>query len=144
MNTQINYAGMIRRIIAYVVDQGIYYLIFGLLLFLIFNKPLYPELYDVDINDTTSYTDLFSLLGIAIVSLIVIVSEILMLAKFGQTPGKFICSARVKHENTSENITFRQVVIRSVLKEFLFVPGYFYGWFFILPILALRRCLEII
>jgi len=137
MDTQINYAGMIRRIIAYVVDQGIYCLINSLLLWLILNKLLYSELYDVDINDTTSYTDLSSLLDIAIGSLIVITLETLMLAKFGQTPGKFICSARVKHENTSENITFRQVVIRSVLKELLFVPACFNGWFFILQILAL-------
>lgn len=50
-----------------------------------------------------------------------VVLELLMLAKFAQTPGKFLRGIRIKYADTLENITFRQVVIRSVLKGFLFI-----------------------
>ena len=139
MDTKVNYSGMIRRIIAYAVDQHIYYIIYGLLFFFILDKPLYSGLHDIDDIDrvTFNFTTLFSLQDIVIGLLMPVVLEVLMLTKFGQTPGKFICGIRIKHTNTSDNITFIQVVIRSVLKGLLFVPGYFYGWFFILSTLVL-------
>lgn len=70
--------------------------------------------------------------------LIYIVLEVLMITKFGWTPGKLLFSIFVKDVNTLKNVTLKQAVIRSALKMLLFVPGYYISeWFLILPMVAL-------
>lgn len=133
-----NYAVITKRIAAYIVDQMIFYLIFGLLLLFTLHRSPYADLSNADLFDAVlSYTTFMSVQDTVLGALMFVVLEALMITKFGWTPGKFLCGICIKDANKIKNATLTQAAIRSSFKEFLWVPSYISEWFLVLPILAI-------
>lgn len=138
MDTKVNYAGITRRVVAYIVDAVIsllLYALFYLLILFILSGESLPDFFSGVFSGTDSV--FMSVQCQALETLLFVVLETLMITKFGWTPGKLLCGIRVKDANTLENVSLMQAVIRSTLKALLLVPGYISEWFLILPILAL-------
>lgn len=128
-----NYAGINKRVIAFIVDQIIFPVFFLFILSISSGEP-FTEL----VNVVFSYTDTdFSVQEGVLGILLLIVLETLMIAKLGWTPGKLLCGIYIKDANTLENIALMQVVIRSSLKMLVFAPFCISEWFLILPVLVL-------
>jgi len=129
-----NYAGITKRVAAYVVD-AIIFLAFYLFTLFISSDKLFAEFFDYIFSDTATIPT--SIQGEVLGTLLFIVLETVMITKLGWTPGKLLFGIYIKDSNTLKNIALMQVVIRSTLKVLLFVPLYISDWFYILPILVL-------
>lgn len=128
-----NYAGINKRVIAFIVDQ-IIFPVFFLFILSISSGETFTEL----VNVVFSYTDTDFLVQEGVLGiLLLIVLETLMIAKLGWTPGKLLCGIYIKDANTLENIALMQVVIRSTLKMLLLAPFCISEWFLMLPVLVL-------
>ncbi len=129
-----NYAGITKRVAAYVVDQ-IIFLVLCLFILFISSDELFTELFNYIFsdNDTTSMSVQWEILG----TLPFIALETLTITKFGWTPGKLLFGIYIKDANTLKNVTLMQAAIRSTLKELVLLPSYISDWFYILPILVL-------
>lgn len=100
MDTKVNYAKVTKRVAACVVDQMIFYLIFGLLLLFTLNRSPYADLSNADLFDAIfSYTTFMSVQDEVLGALMSTVLESLMITKLGWTPGKFLCGICIKDAN---------------------------------------------
>jgi|GEM_PF-2294448 len=137
-SVKVSYAKITKRIVAYVVDQLILFLIFDLFFLLVLNKSPYADLFNADLSDAVfSYTAFMSIQDEVLEGLAYIVLEVLMITKLGWTPGRLLCGIYIKDANTLKNVALTQVVIRSTFKVFLWIPSCISEWFLILPILVL-------
>ncbi len=139
-----NYAGITKRVAAYIVDQTIF-LVFcssflSLILFILpeefladFFNYVFPGI-DTDNDLISERHEILENLG---ESLVYIALEVLMITRLGWTPGKLLLGIYIKDANTLKNAALMQIVMRSTLKALLFVPLYISEWFLILPILIL-------
>lgn len=129
MDTKISYAGILRRVSACVVD--------GVLWMIIAFVSLLFDLDNVDKNMTILMATLL---------ITYIIFNILTITKYGCTPGRLLCSVRIKDANTFKNVTLMQATIRYIFREGIWViysflsyllPGYVSGCLFIILTLVL-------
>jgi uncharacterized RDD family membrane protein YckC len=98
----LNYVGITRRVVAYIIDR---FIITGIsLVFFYFAEmtfdPVRAELLDTCLS-----------------FLLPIVFGVYMIRRFSGTPGQLLCSIHIKDANTLGNITLMQATIRCVLFE---------------------------
>ncbi len=129
-----NYAGITKRVAAYVVDAIIFLAFYLFILFILSDKP-FAEFFHYIFSDTGTIST--SIQEEVLGTLLFIALETLMIIKFGWTPGKLLFGIYIKDANTLKNGALMQVLIRSTFKALLFVPLYISDWFYILPILVL-------
>ncbi|MFP3020458.1 RDD family protein [Wolbachia endosymbiont (group A) of Pogonocherus hispidulus] len=140
-----NYAGITKRVAAYLVDQTIFLVccsFFFLLISFILPEESLASFFNhvlpnIDTGLISGRYEILEDLGTLLESLVYIVLEVLMITRLGWTPGKLLFGIYIKDTSTLENAALMQVVIRSTLKALLFVPLYISEWFLILPILVL-------
>ncbi|WCR58498.1 RDD family protein [Wolbachia endosymbiont of Ctenocephalides felis wCfeJ] len=107
----LNYVGITRRTIAYVIDH---FIIMGTLLaFLSFAK-MTLGLAEFKPLIVYSYICLFCLLSI--------IFEVFMIRRFGGTPGQLLCGIHIKGADTLNNITLMQAIIRHAPFEVIHFP----------------------
>ncbi|WP_341821233.1 RDD family protein [Wolbachia endosymbiont (group A) of Myopa testacea] len=100
----LNYAGIIRRAIAYIIDH---FIIKGILLvFVFFLAKMIFSPFESKL--------LIMCLPICLFLLPSIILEIFMVRRFGGTPGQLLCRIRIKDADTIENVTLAQAIIRYV------------------------------
>ncbi|WP_019078686.1 RDD family protein, partial [Wolbachia endosymbiont of Culex molestus] len=104
MDTKISYAGILRRVLACVVD--------GVLWMIIAFVSLLFDLDNVDKNMTILMATLL---------ITYIIFNILTITKYGCTPGRLLCSVRIKDANTFKNVTLMQSTIRYIFREGIWV-----------------------
>ncbi|WP_246168581.1 RDD family protein [Wolbachia endosymbiont of Ctenocephalides felis wCfeT] len=137
MNAEVNYAGINRRVVAFFVDQIIFLVFYLFILFLLSGK-LPADIFNYDdVYADSLISSRYDVLEELISTALYVALEALMIFKLGWTPGKLLCGIYIKDAGTLKNITLMQAVIRSTLKELLFVPLYISEWFMILPVLVL-------
>jgi uncharacterized RDD family membrane protein YckC len=129
-----NYAGITKRVAAFVVDAIIFLAFYLFILFILSDKP-FAEFFHYIFSDTGTIST--SIQEEVLETLLFIALETLMIIKFGWTPGKLLFGIYIKDANTLKNGALMQVLIRSTFKALLFVPSYISDWFYILPILVL-------
>lgn len=129
-----NYAGINKRVAAFVVDAIIFLAFYLFILFILSDKP-FAEFFHYIFSDTGTIST--SIQEEVLETLLFIVLETVMITKLGWTPGKLLFGIYIKDSNTLKNIAFMQVVMRSSLKALLFVPLYISEWFLMLPVLVL-------
>ncbi|MBR9983082.1 MAG: RDD family protein [Wolbachia endosymbiont of Homalodisca vitripennis] len=113
INAKVNYAGLIKRIAAEILDFVIFFS--PLLIFIIFG--LLGAFSDDDSSSQTAdEQDYMFMIMTTLLLIVPVVFAILMTAKLGGTPGKLLCGMHVKSTNTFKNVTLIQAVIRSILK----------------------------
>ncbi|MBV2145663.1 MAG: RDD family protein [Wolbachia endosymbiont of Pissodes strobi] len=142
-----NYAGINKRVAAYIVDQTIFLVccssFLSLILFILpeeFLANFFNYFFldpDIDTGLISERYEILEDLGTLLESLVYIALEVLMITRLGWTPGKLLLGIYIKDASTLKNAALMQVVMRSTLKAFLFVPLYISEWFLILPILIL-------
>uniref|UniRef100_A0A3B0JIA6 RDD domain-containing protein n=1 Tax=Wolbachia endosymbiont of Aleurodicus dispersus TaxID=1288877 RepID=A0A3B0JIA6_9RICK len=112
-NIKVNYAGLIKRIAAGILDFIIFFS--PLLILIIFE--LLGILSDDDSSSQVEQLEyIMWVMTMITITLVPVVFEILMTAKLGGTPGKLLCDMRIKSTNTFKNITLIQAAVRSILK----------------------------
>ncbi|MGL9779463.1 MAG: RDD family protein [Wolbachia sp.] len=129
-----NYAGITKRVAAFVVDAIIFLAFYLFILFILSDKP-FAEFFHYIFSDTGTIST--SIQGKVLETLLFIALETLMITKLGWTPGKLLFGVYIKDASTLKNAALMQVVMRSTLKALLFVPLYISDWFYTLPILVL-------
>ncbi|WP_353278217.1 RDD family protein [Wolbachia endosymbiont (group B) of Longitarsus flavicornis] len=130
----LNYVGITRRVIAYIIDL---FIIIGISL--VFFSPA-KMAFDPDGS---------KLLAICLCFLLSIIFGVFMVRRFSGTPGQLLCCICIKDANTFENITLVQATIRYVLFKvpslfvlsFIVIVGIIresldnpYEWWFLLPV----------
>ncbi|WP_264328631.1 RDD family protein [Wolbachia endosymbiont (group A) of Andrena hattorfiana] len=151
MNTQVNYVGITRRIIASVIDYVIMSGIFPILYFslagilvMVFKS---NELGNSDISLVFDFLRSNRLLVILIVSIFFMILEIIMVTRFSGTPGQLLCGIHINDANTFKNITITQAIIRCVSREVVtgivyFPTRYTSIWFAALTIVIILAILD--
>lgn len=140
-----NYAGINKRVAAYLVDQTIFLVccsFFFLLISFILPEESLASFFnyvfpDIDTGLISERYEILEDLGTLLESLVYIALEVLMITRLGWTPGKLLLGIYIKDASTLKNAALMQVVMRSTLKALLFIPLYISEWFLILPILIL-------
>ncbi len=97
------YVGITRRAIAYIIDH---FIIKGTLLVFVFF-----------LAEMTFLPFKFKVLIMCLRILLSILLEVLMVKRFGGTPGQLLCRIRIKDADTIENVTLTQAIIRCVSFE---------------------------
>ncbi|APR99068.1 RDD family protein [Wolbachia endosymbiont of Folsomia candida] len=106
MDIKVNYVGITRRAIAYVIDH---FIIRGILLiFFCFIKMTFDHVKS-ELLIICIYVCLFFLISV--------VFEVFMIRRLNYTPGQFLCLIRIKDANTLKNVTLVQAIIRYVSFE---------------------------
>ncbi|WP_264339135.1 RDD family protein [Wolbachia endosymbiont (group A) of Cydia splendana] len=134
MDVKVNYAGITKRVAAFVVD-AIIFLAFYLFTLFILSDKLFAEFFNYIFSDTATISN--SIQGEVLEIFLFIALETLMITRLGWTPGKLLFGIYIKDANTLKNVSLMQAVMRSSLKALLFVPLDISHWFYILPILVL-------
>ncbi len=107
MNIEINHVGFMKRTVASVLDAVIY----SLASFL-FKESIY---------------EIFILI-------LYIVVEILLITRFGGTPGKLLLKIYIKGVNTFTNVTLKQVIIRGFFRNYswiIFLPFWLLSYYYL-------------
>lgn len=107
-----NYAGITKRVAAYVVDAIIFLAFYLFILFILSDKP-FAEFFHYIFSDTGTIST--SIQEEVLGTLLFIALETLMIIKFGWTPGKLLFGIYIKDANTLKNGALMQVLIRSTL-----------------------------
>ncbi len=94
------YVGITRRAVAYIIDH---FIIKGTLLVFVFF-----------LAEMTFLPFKFKLLIMCLRILLSILLEVLMVKRFGGTPGQLLCRIRIKDADTIENVTLTQAIIRCI------------------------------
>ncbi|MDR3132253.1 MAG: RDD family protein [Rickettsiales bacterium] len=142
MDTEISYAGILRRVLASVIDCILWITIAFVSAFCLTLSSI-PHNGDVsDIYITSTHMIIF----MTTLLITYIVFNILMITKYGGTPGRLLCSIRIKDANTFTNVTLMQATIRYIFREGIWLtynllsdplPGYVSGCLLIVLISAL-------
>lgn len=125
MDVKVNYVGIARRTVAAVIDYLLWTVIAIILAFSLFTFPASPNnmdsTYDYLLNkseseiaeDINATATTNAAIFIVTLFMLYLAFNILMIMKFGRTPGKLLCGMYIKNANTFENITLMQAVARS-------------------------------
>ncbi|APR98719.1 RDD family protein [Wolbachia endosymbiont of Folsomia candida] len=150
MDVKVNYVGIGRRTVAALIDYILWMVIAIVLAFSLSAFPASSDnmdsSYDYLLNseiardiDATATTN--AAIFIVTLFILYLVLNILMIMKFGGTPGKLLCGMYIKNANTFENVTLMQAVARSfswiVFSFIVSILSSISGLFSILSILIL-------
>lgn len=107
----LNYVGITRRAVAYIIDH---FIIIGISL-------TFFSFIEITFDPTRA-----ELLTTCLFFLLSITFGVFMIRRFSGTPGQLLCGIHIKDTNTLENVTLVQAIIRYVLFEAfnVFTPCY--------------------
>ncbi|MCM1002639.1 RDD family protein [Wolbachia pipientis] len=134
INVKVNYVGFTRRTVAEVFDYIIFFFPLLILYIAVSGNNEIDNFHD-EIEQLTSPYTIFT-------SMLYTVLEILMITRWGGTPGQLLCGMYVKDVNTFKSVTPMQATIRCISETALsfgslFLIDYVSRWLAILPILIL-------
>lgn len=132
MDKEVNYSGITRRIVAYTIDSILWIIIVFILAFSLFSLP--SSLDNLDSFDGTIMTRVVIMAAILLISYLSF--SVLMVVRFGGTPGKLLCGIYIKDANTFKNVTLMQATIRCILSGVILSSTKIFGCGSILPILV--------
>ncbi|WP_253299930.1 RDD family protein [Wolbachia endosymbiont of Chironomus riparius] len=115
-DTEVKYAGVTRRTIAATIDRFFWVIVtevFSWFTFLVLsnNNNIYDHFFTANVQISLFYISMFYTINLFVVL------EILMITRFGGTPGQLLSGIRIKDESTFKNITLAKSTIRCISRE---------------------------
>lgn len=114
MDIKVNYAGILRRALAYVIDVVLWVTITFVITFFLYFLHHSSTSYN-DVDDT--YKTVIRMIIFTAILPVYIMFNILMTTRLGSTPGKLLCGIYIKDANIFTNVTLMQATIRYFFKD---------------------------
>ncbi|MCM1001687.1 RDD family protein [Wolbachia pipientis] len=140
MDTEISYAGILRRVLACTIDIVLWMIIALTTAFFLYFLHHSSASYN-DADDT--YRTVIPMVILMVILPVYIMFNILMTTRLGGTPGKLLCGIYIKDASTFTNVTLKQATIRYLFKDGIWticnflsnpLPDYVSGCLFIVLI----------
>ncbi|WP_333023896.1 RDD family protein [Wolbachia endosymbiont of Pentidionis agamae] len=138
MDAKVNYVGIIRRVIASMIDTII---VIAMVLPIIFFQVRSANLVDLvngfsDIDIIrAAFFEHHVLTTIVIETIFFAILEIFLLIKFSGTPGYLLLGVRIKDANTLKNVSIMQAAVRCVFTHIII--GFILSFFPIIELIVL-------